>query len=171
MLCSVHRTSSHGGKVRVTVKVGLVSDTHGLVRPEALRALRGASLLVHAGDVGGPEVLDALGAIARVVAVRGNNDTGPWARRLPESVTFEAGGRRVHVVHDVKMLAIDPAAEGVDVVVCGHSHLPRIERRDGVLFVNPGSAGPRRFKLPVAVGWLSIAQGRRPSARIVELVA
>jgi putative phosphoesterase len=148
--------------------IGLVSDTHGLLRPEALDALRGCTHLVHAGDVGSPDVLAALGAIAPVTAVRGNNDRGPWADALPESVTVECGGLRLHVVHDIADLAIDPVAAGVHAVIAGHSHRPRIDVRAGVLRINPGSAGPRRFGLPVAVALLDARAGR-PVARIVEL--
>lgn len=136
--------------------VGVVSDTHGLVRPEMLAALAGVERILHAGDVGGPEVLDALATIAPVVAVRGNNDTGPWAKRLRETETVVVSGVRILVLHDVKELAVDPASSGLAVVVSGHSHKPGIDERGGVLFFNPGSAGPRRFKLPVAVGKLHV---------------
>ena len=135
--------------------VGVISDTHGRVRPEALAALAGADHIVHAGDVGAAEVLAALAAIAPVTAVRGNNDHGPWASRLPEATTVRVGDVRLHVLHDVKALALDPHT--VDVVIAGHSHRPVNERRDGVLYFNPGSAGPRRFTLPIAVGRLRIA--------------
>ena len=134
--------------------VGVISDTHGLVRPEALAALAGADHIVHAGDVGAPDVLTALAAIAPVTAVRGNNDHGPWAQRLPEATTVRVGDVRLHVLHDVKELALDPHT--IDVVIAGHSHRPMNERRDGVLYFNPGSAGPRRFTLPIAVGLLRI---------------
>jgi putative phosphoesterase len=139
------------------MRVGLISDTHGLVRLQALDALAGSDLIVHAGDIGGPEVLEALRAIAPLVAIRGNNDTAPWARTLDEILTVACGPARLHVLHDVKTLSIDPVAERVSVVVAGHSHKPghRVDR--GVHFVNPGSAGPRRFKLPVSVARLTIA--------------
>ena len=150
-----------------SVRIGVISDTHGLLRPQALRALRGSALILHAGDVGTPDVLDALRALAPVVAVRGNNDTGTWARALRETETVELGATRLHVVHDVKDLAIDPAARGIDVVIAGHSHRPAIVRRDGVLFLNPGSAGPRRFSLPIAVARIEIGPSVR--ARIIEL--
>jgi uncharacterized protein len=130
--------------------VGVISDTHGLMRPEALAALRGVELIIHAGDIGGPEVLAALRALAPVVAVRGNNDVGPWAAALPEHVDFDVAGRRVHLVHDVA----DARPAGADVVIAGHSHQPRNERVGGALYFNPGSAGPRRFKLPIALGRL-----------------
>ncbi len=151
------------------MRIGVISDTHGLLRPEALRALRGAALIVHAGDIGAPEVLDGLRAIARVVAVRGNNDRAAWARTIPETRTFTVEGARVHVLHDVKELAIDPVRAKVAVVIAGHSHQPRIEARDGVLFLNPGSAGPRRFTLPVSIATLTLGV-RAPRARIVTLL-
>lgn len=141
------------------MRVGLISDTHGLLRPEALAFLRGCDRIVHAGDIGGASILGALGVIAPVTAVRGNNDTGAWAQRVPEAATLECGGIRIHVVHDLALLDIDAAAAGVHVVVTGHSHKPLVARRDGVLHVNPGSAGPRRFKLPVSWGELSISSG------------
>src|SRR3954452_6370463 len=138
------------------LRIGVISDTHGLLRPEALRALAGADLIVHAGDVGGPEVLDALRAVAPVVAVRGNNDRGEWATALAETEVVETGGRSLYVLHDLKELDLDPRAAGFDAVIAGHSHQPRIERRDGVLYLNPGSAGPRRSRLPIAIAWLAV---------------
>ncbi len=149
--------ASHGAREHV---VGVISDTHGLIRPEALAALAGVERILHAGDVGAPEVLDALAGIAPVVAVRGNNDTGPWAKRLRAVETVDAFGARIHVLHDVKELGLDPAAAGLSAVIAGHSHRPGIEERGGVLFMNPGSAGPRRFKLPITVGRLHVARGR-----------
>jgi uncharacterized protein len=149
-------------------RIGLISDTHGLVRPEALRALAGADLIVHAGDVGGPEVLEALRAVAPVVAVRGNNDRGPWAATLADTEVVERDGRSLYVLHDLKELDLDPRAAGFDAVIAGHSHQPRIERRDGVLYVNPGSAGPRRFRLPIAVAWLAL-ESAGVDAEIVPL--
>lgn len=142
------------------VRVGVISDTHGLLRPEALAALGGSALIVHAGDVGGREVLDALNAIAPVTAVRGNNDRETWARRLPPTAVLEVGGARLYVIHDLKGLGLDPRAEGFAAVISGHSHQPLCARRGGVLYFNPGSAGPRRFRLPVSVGTLRIAAGR-----------
>ncbi|HVU49988.1 MAG TPA: metallophosphoesterase family protein [Polyangia bacterium] len=139
--------------------VGVISDTHGLLRPEALASLRGASRIIHAGDVGGPEVLAALAALAPVTAVRGNNDKGAWAEALPQTSVLDAEGLLVYVLHDVAELDLDPAASGFRVVVAGHSHRPASEERGGVLWFNPGSAGPRRFKLPIAVGRLVIEQG------------
>jgi len=149
-------------------RVGVIADTHGLLRPEATRALRGVDLIVHAGDVGNAEVLERLRAIARVVAVRGNNDRDAWARALRERETIVVAGVRLLVIHDVNELHADPATLGVRVVVAGHSHRPSIDERDGVLFLNPGSAGPRRFTLPVSVAMLTVRAGR-PRARLVTL--
>jgi uncharacterized protein len=149
-------------------RIGVISDTHGLVRPEALRALTGADLIVHAGDVGTPAVLEALRAVAPVVAVRGNNDRGPWAAALAETEVVETDGRSLYVLHDLKELDLDPRAAGFAAVIAGHSHQPRIERRDGVLYLNPGSAGPRRFKLPIAVARLDV-DAARLDAEIVQL--
>lgn len=137
-------------------RVGLISDTHGLLRPEAIAALRGSDLIIHAGDVGAPEVLEQLRALAPVTAVRGNNDHGPWATRLPSSEALEVDGRWLYVLHDLHELDLDPAAGGFAAVIAGHSHRPAIEEKRGVLFINPGSAGPRRFTLPVAVGRLRV---------------
>lgn len=150
------------------IRVGLISDTHGLLRPEALAFMRGRDLILHAGDICDGSVLAELGAIAPTTAVRGNNDAGPWASGLRESETVEVGGVLIHIVHDIGKLAIDPAAKGVAVVVFGHSHKPSVESRGGILFVNPGSAGPRRFKLPISVGELVVEDGRA-IARAVEL--
>jgi putative phosphoesterase len=140
--------------------VGLISDTHGLLRPEAVRALAGSDLIIHAGDVGAPEILDALRAVAPLVAVRGNVDTGAWAAALPTSAVAEAGGRLIYVLHDLNQIDLDPAAAGFGVVVSGHSHKPERSERAGVLYINPGSAGRRRFKLPVTVERLDL--GRTP---------
>jgi putative phosphoesterase len=134
--------------------VGLISDTHGLMRPEALDALRGSDLILHAGDVGKPEILDALRAIAPVVAVRGNVDTAVWAAELPET----ASSNGILVIHDLQELAIDPRAAGFRAVVSGHSHKPGSAERNGVLYINPGSAGPRRFRLPITVARLDVAR-------------
>jgi len=142
------------------VIVGVISDTHGLLRPEAVAALRGVDRIVHAGDIGAPEVLAALAELAPVTAVRGNNDKGPWARAIAETQVVDAGGVLLYVIHDVAELDVDPAAGGFGVVIAGHSHVPRNEVRDGVLWFNPGSAGPRRFKLPIALGRLTIEAGR-----------
>jgi putative phosphoesterase len=150
------------------MRIGLISDTHGLLRREALDALRGADRIVHAGDVGDPAILDALRVLAPLHAVRGNNDHGPWADALPEADTFELDGVRVHLLHDVKTLAIDPTASDVRVVIAGHSHRPKVHDDGRVLWIDPGSAGPRRFSLPVTVADLTVAGGDA-SARIVEL--
>lgn len=151
--------------------VGLISDTHGLLRPEALAALAGSDAVVHAGDVGDPAILAALAAVAPVTAVRGNVDRGAWASALPETAVLEAGGVTLYVLHDVEQLDLDPAAAGFAVVVFGHSHRPGFEIRKGVLYVNPGSAGPRRFTLPVTVGRLTIPgrEGVAVEPEIVEL--
>ena len=147
--------------------VGLISDTHGLVRAEALEALRGSTLIVHAGDIGRPEVLDQLNRIAPTFAVRGNIDIRPWAAALPMTEAVEAGSHLVWVLHDIAELDLDPTV-GFAAVIYGHSHKPSIETRDEVLYVNPGSAGPRRFRLPVTVGRLHVTDaGLRPE--IVEL--
>ncbi len=148
--------------------VGVISDTHGLVRPEALAALRGVRLILHAGDVCAADVLATLREIAPVLAVRGNNDRGDWARALPTSRDVDLGGARVHLLHDLHALTVDPAREGYAAVITGHSHRPKIERRDGVLYLNPGSAGPRRFTLPVSLARLSVVR-KALRARIVEL--
>ena len=150
------------------LRVGLISDTHGLLRPQALDFLQGSDLIVHAGDICDGAILTALAAIAPVIAVRGNNDHGAWAERLRESELFQIGDAFVYAIHDVAAIDIDPRAAGVRVVVSGHSHQPSVRRDDGVLYVNPGSAGPRRFKLPISVGELTI-DGAAISARTVEL--
>ncbi|BEP34528.1 metallophosphoesterase family protein [Variovorax sp. V59] len=147
-------------------RVGLISDTHGLLRPEAVAALQGSDFIVHGGDIGDAGILEALAAIAPLTVVRGNNDREPWAERIPETALLNAGGVLVHAIHDLSRLAA--ASAGVRVVVSGHSHKPKIEGRGGVLYVNPGSAGPRRFKLPIAVAEL-IVDGDAVSARIIEL--
>ena len=148
--------------------VGVVSDTHGLLRPEVVKALQGVERIVHAGDVGSPSVLEELRAIAPVVAVRGNNDRGDWASRLPLTEVVEVGEALLYLIHDLGELDLDPAAAGFHVVVSGHSHRPKLERRDGVLYLNPGSVGPRRFKLPIAFALLRV-KGRSLHATVVEL--
>ena len=151
------------------MKVGVISDTHGLVRPEALKALADSELILHAGDIGGPEVVQQLQAVAPVIAVRGNTDTGPWAAGLPGELALELAGVRLHLLHDVKTIGIDPEAEGVQMVVAGHSHQAHKQRLGDVIFFNPGSAGPRRFSLPLSVGRLILREGTIHSARIVFL--
>jgi putative phosphoesterase len=153
---------------RGVTRVGIISDTHGLLRPEALAFLEGCDRIIHGGDIGKAEVLQRLGALAPVTAVRGNNDAGKWADEIAESELFEIDGTWFYAIHDLAELDIDPIAAGVQVVVSGHSHKPVVERRDRVLYVNPGSAGPRRFRLPIAVAELVI-DGGKIEARIVEL--
>jgi putative phosphoesterase len=138
--------------------IGLISDTHGLLRDEARRALEGSDLIIHAGDVGKPEILDALKTLAPVVAVRGNVDDGPWASALPLIAVVEAGPAHIYVLHDIQELDLDPAAAGFHIVVSGHSHQPGRTERGGVLYINPGSAGPRRFHLPVTVARLDLSE-------------
>jgi uncharacterized protein len=140
--------------------VGLISDTHGLLRDEALRALEGSDLIIHAGDVGKPEILDALKALAPLVAVRGNIDQGAWASALPVTAVAQSGPAAIYVLHDVQELDLDPAAARFQVVISGHSHRPARREQSGVLFLNPGSAGPRRFKLPVTVARLDLGKTR-----------
>lgn len=150
------------------LRVGLISDTHGLLRPQAKAFLQGSDRIIHAGDICDSTVLDELAGIAPVTAVRGNNDRGPWAQQLSETELLQVGDVFIYAIHDLSQLDIEPNAAGVRVIVSGHSHKPLIRDRDGVLYVNPGSAGPRRFKLPIAVGELMI-DGGAVSARIVEL--
>jgi putative phosphoesterase len=154
--------------VQEVSKVGVISDTHGLLRPEAIDALRGSELIVHAGDVGNADVLEALRAIAPTIAVRGNVDTAEWAATLPATEVVEVGRAHLYVLHDISTLDLDPKAAGFAVVIFGHSHRPGAELRNDVLYLNPGSAGPRRFSLPIAVARLQVA-GARVSHEIVEL--
>jgi putative phosphoesterase len=151
-----------------TTVIGVVSDTHGLLRPQALRRLRGIDRIVHAGDIGTPEVLRALEAIAPVTAVRGNNDRGAWARAIPETAVLDVGRLRLYVLHDVKALDVDPRALSIAAVIAGHSHKPALVERDGVLFLNPGSIGPRRFTLPIAMGFVAV-RGTAVRGEIVHL--
>jgi putative phosphoesterase len=148
--------------------LGIISDTHGLLRPEAVEALRGSDRILHAGDVGTPEILEALAKIAPVTAIRGNVDTARWARALPKTEVVEAGGVSIYMLHDLGQLDLKPEAARFRVVVYGHSHRPKIEEKNGVLYFNPGSAGPRRFHLPVTVGRLTTASGN-VQAELVEL--
>jgi len=150
------------------MRIGLIADTHNLLRPEALAALRGVDHLIHAGDIGGPHILEQLERIAPLSVVRGNNDQEPWADDIPEQLTLRFDAITLYVLHDLKQLNIDPVAQGIDVVVAGHSHKPLHEERNGVLYLNPGSAGPRRFKLPVGVGILHI-EGRQVRAEPITL--
>jgi putative phosphoesterase len=149
--------------------IGVISDTHGLLRPEAVEALRGVDLILHAGDVGSPAVLETLKGIAPVVTVRGNNDKGVWAEDLPHWEVAEVGVVYIYMIHDLKEIDLSPAAAGFQVVVSGHSHKPSVEERKGVLYLNPGSAGPRRFSLPISVTRLKV-DGEAVSAEIVQLI-
>lgn len=150
------------------ITIGVISDTHGLLRPQAIEALRRSDRILHAGDVGAPEILEALNQIAPVTAIRGNVDTGPWASTLPLTEVVEINGVSIYMLHDLSQLDLKPQAAGFRVVVYGHSHKPKIEEKNSVLYFNPGSAGPRRFSLPVSVGRLTIADGE-VRAELVEL--
>jgi putative phosphoesterase len=149
-------------------RVGLISDTHGLLRPEAKAFLEGCDHIIHGGDIGNPDILEQLAALAPLTVVRGNNDHGDWAEDLAETQRVQVGKVVIYVIHDIAQLDIDPRGAGVHVVVSGHSHKPAVIEREGVLYVNPGSAGPRRFKLPIAAAELTIA-GSAVSANIVRL--
>lgn len=138
------------------MKIGIISDTHGLLRPEAVERLAGVGHIIHAGDIGRPDVISGLRRIAPVTAVRGNVDSGEWAAGYPQTELVKLGGRFFYVLHNLAELDLDPAAAGIDVVVSGHSHQPRIETVDGVVYLNPGSAGPRRFSLPIALATLEL---------------
>lgn len=149
--------------------VGLISDTHGLLRPEALDRMRGSDFIVHAGDIGDPEIVPELARLAPVTAVRGNVDKGVWAQSFPETAVLEVGGAALlYVLHNIEDLDLDPAAAGFHAVVYGHSHQPRMRWKDGVLYVNPGSAGRRRFSLPLSVGRLLVEAGN-VSAELIEI--
>ena len=149
-------------------RVGIISDTHGLLRPEAKTFLRGSDFIVHAGDIGGADVLKDLSALAPVTAVRGNNDKGAWAEAVAETEVLQVEEVFIYVLHNLAELDLDPVAAGFQVVVSGHSHQPSLENRDGVLYVNPGSSGPRRFKLPISVAELQVS-GASVKADVVEL--
>jgi len=149
--------------------IGVISDTHGLLRPEAIEALRGSDLILHAGDVGDPKIIETLAKIAPVTAIRGNIDTDPWARTLPETEVVEAGSISIYMLHNLGQLDLKPEAAGFGAVMHGHSHKPSIEKKNGVLYFNPGSAGPRRFHLPVSVGRLVIASGE-VRAELIQLM-
>lgn len=149
-------------------RVGLIADTHGLMRPQALEALAGSDFILHAGDIGKPEILDALRELAPLAVVRGNNDDVPWADDIPERVTLTLADIGIHMLHILPELDLQTAGAAVRVVVSGHSHKPLIEERDGVLYVNPGSAGPRRFRLPISVGRLTL-DADQIQAEILEL--
>jgi hypothetical protein len=144
--------------MRSATRIGLISDTHGVLRPKAVQALQGSELIIHAGDVGLPDILDELRAVAPVIAVRGNVDKGDWASQLPMTAVVEVDGAKIYVIHDVHELDLDPAAAGFHIVVSGHSHKASREERGGVLYLNPGGVGPRRFKLPITVARLDLGQ-------------
>ena len=148
--------------------IGIISDTHGLVRPQALEALKSVDMILHAGDIGSKDVLDTLNELAPVVAVRGNNDKADWARSLPDWEVVEVGNVSIYMLHDVKEIDISPSGAGFQVVVSGHSHQPAVQEQRGVLYINPGSAGPRRFTLPVSVAHLHVL-GEKLQANIIEL--
>jgi putative phosphoesterase len=146
----------------MTFRIGIISDTHGLLRPEAERCLAGVNHIIHAGDIGRPEIVAALCRIAPVTAIRGNVDSGEWARQYPDTKLVRLAGKSIYVLHDLKSLQADPGA-GIDVIVSGHSHVPKIDTVGGVLYLNPGSAGPRRFKLPITFATLEVTrEGMRP---------
>jgi putative phosphoesterase len=149
--------------------IGLISDTHGLLRPEAAAALAGVSQILHAGDVGKPEILEALAAIAPVTAVRGNVDSGEWALKLPLKTTITIAGHAVHMRHIPGEYQVEPDGEAISAVVWGHTHEPLIETHNGILYVNPGSAGPRRFSLPVSIGFLRLFENAAPEAWLQTL--
>ncbi len=155
-----NESTSGVDKLRAAILIGVISDTHGLLRPEALETLRGSEHIIHAGDIGAPEILDQLAAIAPVTAIRGNVDKSAWARNLSETEAVELAGISIYVLHDLAQLDLKPEAAGYRVVISGHSHVPKQETKNGVLYLNPGSAGPRRFKLPVSVARVSINEGK-----------
>jgi putative phosphoesterase len=142
------------------MKIGIISDTHGLIRPAVLHLFDGCDMIIHAGDVGSPHVIEDLMNIARVHAVRGNTDSGAWAAKLPETEMIEAGEKHLYVIHDISSLDIDAHAAGIAAVIYGHSHLPAVSEQDGILYVNPGSAGPKRAGKPVSAGIMQISNGR-----------
>lgn len=150
------------------LRIGVISDTHGLLRPEALAQMQGSDFIVHAGDIGNPDILAQLAAIAPLTVVRGNNDYAPWGAAIPEEARLEVGGISLYAVHNIATLAIDPVAAGIHVVISGHSHCPTKQFHGGILYLNPGSAGPRRFKLPIAVAEI-LVDGASFTARVIEL--
>jgi len=150
------------------LRIGVISDTHGLLRKEALDALRGSDHIIHAGDIGNEDILQALAGIAPVAAVRGNNDTGDWAKQLPETRLVQLEDVTLYVIHDLKQLDIQPRAESIAAVIAGHSHRPAIEEREHIMYLNPGSAGPRRFRLPITLAELLIDR-QSVTARIIAL--
>ena len=152
----------------MTLRIGIISDTHGLLRPEAERGLTGVNHIIHAGDIGRPEIVEALRRIAPVTAIRGNVDSGEWAREYPDTTLVRLAGKSIYVLHDLKTLQADAAA-GIDVIISGHSHVPKIDTVGGVLYLNPGSAGRRRFKLPITLATLEVVpEGMRPAIHHLE---
>jgi putative phosphoesterase len=162
------RTENRELRTENCIRIGVVSDTHGLLRPEAVEALRGSEHIIHAGDIGAPEILKILATLAPVTAVRGNIDKAAWAQKLPKTEVLEVNGVSIYILHDLAQLDLKPKTAGFAVVVSGHSHVPKREVRNGVLYFNPGSAGPRRFKLPVTLGRLVLENGK-VRAEVVEL--
>lgn len=150
------------------LRIGVISDTHGLLRPEALAQLQGCGHIIHGGDIGNPSILEQLAAIAPLTVVRGNNDNAPWAHTIPDAARLDVEGISIYVVHNIATLDIDPVAAGIDVLVSGHSHCPTKQLHGGILYLNPGSAGPRRFKLPVSVAEI-LVDGASLTARLIEL--
>lgn len=150
------------------MKIGVISDTHGLLRPAALERLAGSDHIIHAGDIGSPEVIETLRRIAPTTAVRGNIDGGDWAAAYPETAQIELGGKRIYVLHNLSEIDIVPASHGIDIVISGHTHRPKVETVGGVLYLNPGSAGPRRFSLPIALATLELSEGK-PQPRLHEI--
>jgi hypothetical protein len=149
------------------LRVGLLSDTHGLLRPEARAFAGGCDYIIHGGDIGSAAILEQLSAMAPLIAVKGNNDRQSWAARLPQTETIRVGGVFIYVIHDLSQLDIEPHAAGVQVIVSGHSHKPLIEQRHGILYINPGSCGPRRFRLPISVGEM-LVEGTKVKVRTLE---
>jgi putative phosphoesterase len=157
--CAAKASDQESSARLIVITIGVISDTHGLLRPEAAELLRGSEHIIHAGDIGSPEIIPALERIAPVTAIRGNIDTQAWTRRFPETEVAELAGLHIYVIHDLNALDLDPKAAGFAAVISGHSHQPKQDIKDGVLYFNPGSAGPRRFTLPISVGKLEIVDG------------
>src|SRR4051794_21667431 len=150
------------------MRIGIISDTHGLLRPEVIKRLAGTDHIIHAGDIGAPKVIEGLRRIAPTTAIKGNIDIGEWAMDYPDTELVALGGRTLYVLHNLKEIKLDPAAFGIDVIISGHSHRPKIETKNGVLYLNPGSAGPRRFKLPIALAVVALSD-RAILPRILEI--
>lgn len=165
-----HSNHDRGHSAASTMKIGIISDTHGLLRPEAVERLAGVHYIIHAGDIGGPEVISELRRIAPTTAIRGNIDRGEWASEYPHTALVKLGCRSIYVLHNLKELDLDPSAAGIEIVVSGHSHCPKIETVSGVLYINPGSAGPRRFSLPIALATLELAgEALRPTLYEIDM--